>query len=69
MHKYLGKPPLFIVDLRPVSHPMCVIGDHNVAEQISKISKLFPFSPPKSFTAHWYRDLMGPLSIVLAEVG
>ncbi|CAG7943452.1 unnamed protein product [Penicillium nalgiovense] len=67
MHNYLGKPALFIVDLRPVSHPMCVIGDHNVAEQISKISKLFPFSPPKSFTAHWYRDLMGPLSIVLAE--
>ncbi|KAI3123989.1 hypothetical protein DTO039G3_9161 [Penicillium roqueforti] len=67
MYDSLGKPALFVVDLRPVSHPICVICDHDVAEQISKSSKLFPYSPPKSHTSRWYSDMMGPLSIVLAE--
>ncbi|CAI7669517.1 unnamed protein product [Penicillium viridicatum] len=67
MYHGLGKPALFLVDLRPVSHPMCVICDHDVAEQISKSSKLFQYSPPKSHISRSYNDMMGPLSIVLAE--
>lgn len=69
MYHGLGKPALFVVDLRPVSQPMCVICDHDVAEQISKSSKLFQYSAPKSHTSRSYSDMMGPLSIVLAEVG
>ncbi|CAI7627544.1 unnamed protein product [Penicillium palitans] len=67
MYHGLGKPALFVVDLRPVSQPMCVICDHDVAEQISKSSKLFQYSAPKSHTSRSYSDMMGPLSIVLAE--
>ncbi|CAI7671679.1 unnamed protein product [Penicillium discolor] len=67
MYHGLGKPALFVVDLRPVSHPMCVICDHDVAEQISKSSKLFQYSAPKSHISRSYSDMMGPLSIVLAE--
>lgn len=69
MYDCLGKPALFVVDLRPASHPMCVICDHDVAEQISKSSKLFQYSPPKSHISRWYSDMMGRLSIVLSEVG
>ncbi|KAF4760690.1 hypothetical protein HAV15_005318 [Penicillium sp. str.  len=67
MYHGLGKPALFLVDLRPVSHPMCVICDHDAAEQISKSSKLFQYSAPKSHISRSYSDMMGPLSIVLAE--
>ncbi|KAJ5615091.1 hypothetical protein N7537_000205 [Penicillium hordei] len=69
MYRGLGKPALFVVDLRPVSYPMCVIRDLRsyVAEQISKSSNLFQYSAPKSHISRSYSDMMGPLSIVLAE--
>ncbi|KAJ5154842.1 uncharacterized protein N7500_010281 [Penicillium coprophilum] len=67
IHDSLNKPALFVVDSRPVSPPMCVICDHDVAEQISQSSKLFQYSLPKSEVTRWYTDMMGPLSIVLAQ--
>ena len=45
------------------------ICDHDIAEQISKSSKLFQYSAPKSHISRSYSDMMGPLSIVLTEVG
>ncbi|OQE03106.1 hypothetical protein PENVUL_c035G07075 [Penicillium vulpinum] len=67
MYNRLDKPALFIVDLRPMRPPMCVICNHDVAEQISKSSNLFPYSLPKSDITRRYTDMMGPLSIVLAQ--
>jgi hypothetical protein len=68
MHDQLGNPPLFIADFRPITHVMCIVCNHEVAEQISKSSKLFQYSTPKSPTIRWYQDLFGASSILVAEV-
>ncbi|KAI1074368.1 cytochrome P450 [Whalleya microplaca] len=47
MSEKLGRPPLMFVDLRPFGPPMVVVRSHEVAEQVSKASKLFPHSLPK----------------------
>ncbi|OQD84841.1 hypothetical protein PENANT_c011G06612 [Penicillium antarcticum] len=67
MHDQLGNPPLFIADFRPITHVMCIICNHEVAEQISKSSKLFQYSTPKSPTIRWFQDLFGANSILVAE--
>ncbi|KAJ5211048.1 hypothetical protein N7491_010864 [Penicillium cf. griseofulvum] len=67
IYNRLGKPALFVVDLRPLTPPMCVICDHDVAEQVSQSSKLFQYSLPKSDISRWYTDIIGSLSIVLAR--
>ncbi|KAJ5747086.1 uncharacterized protein N7511_008782, partial [Penicillium nucicola] len=67
MHDQLGNPPLFIADFRPITHVMCVICNHEVAEQVSKSSKLFQYSTPKSPTIRWFQDLFGANSILVAE--
>lgn len=36
------------LDLRPLSKPMLVVTNHDVAEQVSKISKNFPYGMPKN---------------------
>ncbi|KAG8162997.1 hypothetical protein KVR01_007475 [Diaporthe batatas] len=38
----LGKPPMMLLDLRPVTYPMLLISDHLIAEQVSKGTKVFP---------------------------
>ncbi|KAI0154588.1 cytochrome P450 [Xylariaceae sp. FL1272] len=48
MHQALGRPPLMLVDLRPVNRPMVLVTNHEVAEQVSRASALFPTSVPKS---------------------
>jgi cytochrome P450 len=63
----LGNPPVFMLDLRPVAFPMCVIASHEAAEQISRASKLFPWSTPKSPTVHTLVPLIGRRSILLKE--
>jgi hypothetical protein len=67
--KDLGNPPFIFLDLRPVTYPMVVVTSHEVAEQISRVSKLFPWSTPKSPTMGALVQLIGPESILLRKVG
>ena len=67
MKKDMGNPSLFLLDLRPVSYPMCVVTNHEVAEQISRTSKLFPWSTPKSPTLGDLVHLVGPHSILTLQ--
>lgn len=48
MNRALGRPPLMLIDMRPISDPIVVVGDYEVAEQLTKASKMFPTSAPKS---------------------
>jgi hypothetical protein len=69
MMKNLGNPPIMLVDLRPLSLPLLVIADHEVAEQVSRASKPFPYSVLKSPTTYFLKNLTGEESILHAEVG
>ncbi|KAI1848877.1 hypothetical protein JX266_005305 [Neoarthrinium moseri] len=42
-----ARPPLTFVDLRPFGPAMVLVRSHDIAEQISKASKLLPYSLPK----------------------
>uniref|UniRef100_A0A8H7NHQ4 Cytochrome P450 n=1 Tax=Bionectria ochroleuca TaxID=29856 RepID=A0A8H7NHQ4_BIOOC len=64
MHKDLGSPPVFLIDLRPISYPMAVVADHTVAEQISRPSKDFQYSVPKSPPNPSVGALIGPFSML-----
>ncbi|KAK4463055.1 putative sterigmatocystin biosynthesis P450 monooxygenase stcS [Cladorrhinum samala] len=60
-----GSPSLLFLDLRPITWPMAVIARHEVAEQISRSSKLFPYSTPKSPTMAEFLRLIGPRSFLV----
>jgi hypothetical protein len=68
MHSTLGKPPVMMVDNWPVVPPMVIIADHKVAEQVSKVSKAFPFSAPRSPSVDKIIDLIGANSILFKNV-
>ncbi|KAI1089121.1 cytochrome P450 [Rostrohypoxylon terebratum] len=63
MNNDLGRPPLMLVDLRPVNRPMVLVRSHEIAEQISKASKLYPTSTPKSDMGY-LEPVIGPTSIL-----
>lgn len=63
----IGRPPVMLVDLRPINPPMALICGHDIAEQISKSTKLFPFSPPKSPTLSHMIPIIGSTSILGRE--
>ncbi|OTA87750.1 hypothetical protein M434DRAFT_134106 [Hypoxylon sp. CO27-5] len=65
MHEALNRPPLMLVDFRPVNRPMILISSHEIAEQVSKASKAFPTSVPKTDLSYLLH-LTGPTSILLA---
>lgn len=67
MRDALGKPPLMVVDLRPVTYPMILISDAAIAEQVSKATKAFPKSIPKSETEKHPAHLLGPRSILTEQ--
>lgn len=64
----LGRPPVMLVDLRPVVPPMVLVPSHSVAEQVAKQSNLFPLSPPKSPTWTHMIPMIGETSILGKEV-
>ncbi|KAE8351569.1 cytochrome P450 [Aspergillus coremiiformis] len=64
---HLGNPAAFILDLRPAQRTLCVICSHEVAEQVSRSSKSFPFSMAKSPTARDLEPLLGFHSIITSE--
>lgn len=69
IQEHLGNPPLVLYDLRPVEFRLCVVGSHEVAEQIARSSKSFPYSMKKSPTMGALEPLLGPYSIITQQVG
>ncbi|OIW22527.1 cytochrome P450 [Coniochaeta ligniaria NRRL 30616] len=67
IYESLGRPPVFVVDLRPVSYAILVVANHEVAEQISRVSPLFPWSVTKSPTNHANDQLVGKDSMNVKE--
>ncbi|KAI1420271.1 cytochrome P450 [Xylaria sp. FL1777] len=66
MHEELGRPPLMFVDLRPVNLPMVLVTNHEIAEQVSKASNLFPTSLPKA-NLEYLEPLTGRKSILVSH--
>ncbi|KAK0609597.1 cytochrome P450 [Bombardia bombarda] len=67
MSDELGNPPILLLDLRPASYPMAVVTSHEVAEQVSRTSKLMPWSTPKSPTMLAFQYLLGKQSIMTQQ--
>ncbi|GAB1313761.1 hypothetical protein MFIFM68171_03971 [Madurella fahalii] len=67
MARDLGNPPITFLDLRPVGYPMAVVNSNEVAEQVSRVSKLFPWSTPKSPTLSSLARITGPSSILVRQ--
>ncbi len=68
MHKALGRPPIMLVDLRPVTSCLLVVGSYEVAEQITKATDRWPYTLPKTteiFKPFAY--LTGKKSIITAQ--
>ncbi|KAI1091595.1 cytochrome P450 [Rostrohypoxylon terebratum] len=63
----IGRPPIMLVDFWPIIPPMAIISNHDIAEQITKSSKSFPVSTPKSPTMANLLPLLGPASILTKE--
>jgi hypothetical protein len=57
------------IDLRPITHPLALITNHDLAEQVSKPAKAFPYSVTKSVTLGQISTIVGTSSIVTREVG
>lgn len=68
MLEEIGNPPIMLLDLRPVSRPLLVIRSHEIAEQVSRQSKMWPYSAPKSDTMMYLTPLLGEKSIVMSQV-
>jgi cytochrome P450 len=63
-----GRPDFLFVDLRPVSQPMVIVASHEIAEQISRATKLYPTSVFKSPTVQsGFARLIGAYSIITEE--
>ncbi|PKS07231.1 hypothetical protein jhhlp_005833 [Lomentospora prolificans] len=60
----LGNPPLLALDIWPLNYPMAIILNHDIAEQISRASKNYPYSVPKSPTMKYLSPLIGKNSLV-----
>ncbi|TPX08842.1 uncharacterized protein E0L32_009660 [Thyridium curvatum] len=67
MREKLGNPSLFTIDTWPMQYSMAIICDHDVAEQVSKVSKTFHWSVPKSPTFSNLLALIGYQSILINE--
>ncbi|KAI1346032.1 cytochrome P450 [Xylaria sp. FL0043] len=63
----IGRPPLMLVDLRPVTAPMVLVPYHDIAEQISKPTQLYPYSTTKSPTWTHMIPIIGESSILGKE--
>ncbi|KAK0742570.1 cytochrome P450 [Apiosordaria backusii] len=64
MVKAAGNPSVLFVDTRPASYAMAVISSHEVAEQLSRATKQYPWSAPKSPTIAELVNLVGHQSIL-----
>ncbi|KAK1982998.1 cytochrome P450 52A11 [Colletotrichum cereale] len=68
MIESIGNPPIMLFDFRPAMHrPMVVIRSHEIAEQVSRQSKMWPYSTPKSDTMVYLTPLLGERSIIMSQ--
>jgi len=65
MRESLGSPPIMLLDLRPVIYPVLVIASHELAEQVSKMTKQWPYSMPKSPTLRTISCIVGDSSLLI----
>ncbi|KAF1346945.1 cytochrome P450 [Delphinella strobiligena] len=63
----VGMPPILILDMRPFFWIMCLVFNHDVAEQISRSTKSLPCSTPKSPTMGAFVPIVGSHSIIGAQ--
>ena len=56
------------MDLRPFTAPIVIVLSYDIAEQVTRASKSFPWSLPKSPTMLEMRDLVGHNSILAIGV-
>jgi len=68
MYEKLGSPPIVLVDLWPASWPVVLVANHEAAERVTKATKLFPWSTPKSATMGPLVYLTGTRSLICQEV-
>lgn len=70
INQALGRPPLMFLDLRPFGPPMVIVRNHEVAEQIVKPFKSYPYSLPKMPSVYGHMmHVTGPTSILPSQVG
>jgi len=67
MSESIGNPPVMLLDTRPVMRAMLLIRSHEIAEQVSRQSKTWPYSTPKSDTMRNLAPLLGERSIAMAQ--
>ena len=69
MNEALGKPPLMLVDMRPIDRPVVIVKSHEVAEQISRASGQYPYSLPKDQRSYDHmKYIQGKTAISAAQV-
>ncbi|CRJ80702.1 hypothetical protein BN1723_006532 [Verticillium longisporum] len=64
MIESIGNPEVMLLDIRPFNHPILFIRTHEVAEQVSKQTKAFPYSFGKPTTMDFLEPLIGPSAII-----
>ncbi|KAL1848924.1 hypothetical protein Daus18300_013433 [Diaporthe australafricana] len=68
INEALGRPPLMFLDLRPFGPPMVIVRNHEVAEQIVKPFKSYPYSLPKMPSVYGHMmHVTGPTSILPSQ--
>ncbi|ROT42381.1 cytochrome P450 52A11 [Sodiomyces alkalinus F11] len=65
MLKSIGNPDVMVLDVRPFNRPILVIRDADIAEQVSKQTKAWPYSIPKNHRMGFLGPLIGSQSIIL----
>lgn len=68
IYEQLGSPPIVLLDLWPASWPIVLVANHEAAERVTKATKLFPWSTPKSPTMGALVYLTGARSLLNQEV-
>ncbi|KAH6695156.1 cytochrome P450 52A11 [Plectosphaerella plurivora] len=63
----IGNPEIMLVDVRPFNHPILFIRSHLVAEQVTKQTKLMPYSVGKSPTMEFVTPITGENSIITSS--
>lgn len=68
--EHLGNPPVYLLDVRPAQgYVLGIICSHEVAEQVTKSSRIFPYSVPKTPTMDFMEPMIGPRSVLSNQVG
>jgi len=57
-----------VIDIWPLNYPMAIIINHDIAEQISRASKNYPYGTPKSPTMKYLNPIIGKHSLVSINV-